>query len=101
MGTLSPPIAALLSLVLPGLGQAAIGRRTRGLSLLAQWNVSDSLTLKSITAYRAGEINLTQLLLATRQVLDTRREVLEAMTELALTRVDLEQAAGWTGETAK
>lgn len=55
----------------------------------------------SAAAYRAGEINLTQLLLATRQVLDTRREVLEAMTELALTRVDLEQAAGWTGETAK
>ena len=50
----------------------------------------------SAAAYRAGEINLTQLLLANRQVLDTRREVLEAMTDLALTRVELEQAAGWT-----
>ncbi|MGX6571254.1 TolC family protein [Cupriavidus necator] len=49
----------------------------------------------SATAYRAGEISLTQLLLATRQVLDTRREVLDALTELALTRVELEQAAGW------
>jgi hypothetical protein len=28
-------------------------------------------------------------------VLDTRREVLEAMTDFALTRVELEQAAGW------
>ncbi len=55
----------------------------------------------STTAYRAGEINLTQLLLATRQLLDTRREVLEAQTELALTRVDLEQAAGWNREVAK
>ncbi len=50
----------------------------------------------SAAAYRAGEISLTQLLLATRQVLDTRREVLEATTELALTRVELEQAAGWS-----
>lgn len=51
----------------------------------------------SAAAYRAGEIDLTRFLLATRQVLDTRREVLEATTELALTRVELEQAAGWTG----
>ncbi|MFZ5508681.1 MAG: TolC family protein [Pseudomonadota bacterium] len=50
----------------------------------------------SAAAYRAGEISLTQLLLAARQVLDTRREVLEATTELALTRVELEQAAGWS-----
>ena len=50
----------------------------------------------SATAYRAGEISLTQLLLATRQVLDTRREVLEAATDLALTRIELEQAAGWS-----
>lgn len=50
----------------------------------------------STAAYRAGEISLTQLLLAARQVLDTRREVLEAMTELALTRVELERAAGWS-----
>ncbi|HCZ15383.1 MAG TPA: TolC family protein [Candidatus Accumulibacter sp.] len=50
----------------------------------------------STAAYRAGEISLTQLLLATRQVLDTRREVLEAMTDLALTRVELELAAAWS-----
>ena len=50
----------------------------------------------STAAYRAGEINLIQMLLATRQVLDTRREVLEAMTDFALTRSELEQTAGWT-----
>ena len=52
----------------------------------------------SAAAYRAGEISLTQLLLATRQILDTRREALEAMTDLALARVELEQAAGWRGQ---
>jgi len=51
----------------------------------------------SAAAYRAGEIGLTQLLLATRQVLDTRREVLEAATDFALTRIELELAAGWRG----
>ncbi len=51
----------------------------------------------SAAAYRAGEISLTQLLLANRQVLDTRREALEAMTDLAMARVELEQAAGWRG----
>lgn len=50
----------------------------------------------STAAYRAGEISLVQMLLATRQVLDTRREVLEAMTDFALTRSELEQAAGWS-----
>ncbi|MBI4291852.1 MAG: TolC family protein [Betaproteobacteria bacterium] len=49
----------------------------------------------STAAYRVGEIGLMQLLLTTRQVLDTRREVLEAMTDFALTRVELERAAGW------
>ena len=88
-------------------------RDTRA-SVLALWQRLDSLRARvrrmeqlvlqrlqenqrlSTAAYRAGEINLTQLLLATRQVLDTRREVLEAITDLALTRVELEQAAGWS-----
>ena len=93
--------------------QAAI-RDTRA-SVLALWQRLDSLRARvlrleqlvlqrlrenqrlSTAAYRAGEINLTQLLLATRQVLDTRREVLDAATDLALTRIELEQAAGWSG----
>ncbi|MFO1425847.1 MAG: TonB-dependent receptor [Steroidobacteraceae bacterium] len=31
--------------------------RNKGVSLLAQWDVSDQLTLKSITAYREGDTN--------------------------------------------
>lgn len=91
----------------------AAGRDTRA-RVLALWQKLDSLRQRtqrldqsvlqrleenqrlSTAAYRAGEISLVQMLLATRQVLDTRREVLEAMTDLALTRSELEQSAGWT-----
>jgi cobalt-zinc-cadmium efflux system outer membrane protein len=91
----------------------AAGRDTRA-RVLALWQKLDSLRHRtqrldqsvlqrleenqrlSTAAYRAGEISLIQMLLATRQVLDTRREVLEAMTDFALTRSELEQAAGWS-----
>ena len=91
----------------------AAGRDTRA-RVLALWQKLDSLRQRtqrldqsvlkrleenqrlSTAAYRAGEISLIQMLLATRQVLDTRREVLEAMTDFALTRSELEQAAGWS-----
>ena len=92
----------------------AAARDTRA-RVLALWQKLDSLRQRvrrmdqsvlqrleenqrlSTAAYRAGEISLVQMLLATRQVLDTRREVLEAMTDFALTRSELEQSAGWTG----
>jgi cobalt-zinc-cadmium efflux system outer membrane protein len=92
----------------------AAGRDTRA-RVLSLWQKLDSLRQRvrrldqsvlqrleenqrlSTAAYRAGEISLVQMLLATRQVLDTRREVLEAMTDFALTRSELEQSAGWTG----
>ena len=51
----------------------------------------------STRAYREGELGLLELLVVMRQVLDGRRDFLEAATEAALTRVALEQAAGWTG----
>lgn len=91
----------------------AAGRDTRA-RVLALWQKLDSLRQRtqrleqsvlqrleenqrlSTAAYRAGEISLVQMLLATRQALDTRREVLEAMTDFALTRSELEQSAGWT-----
>lgn len=91
----------------------ATGRDIRA-RVLALWQKLDSLRQRtqrleqsmlqrleenqrlSTAAYRAGEISLVQMLLATRQVLDTRREALEAMTELALTRSELEQTAGWS-----
>ena len=49
----------------------------------------------SSTSFRAGEIGLLQLLLVNRQVLDGQRDLLDARTELRLTQVSLEAAAGW------
>lgn len=45
-------------------------------------------------AFREGEIGLTELLLINRQVLDGRRDALEAETELRLAQIALERAAG-------
>lgn len=49
----------------------------------------------SSTSFRAGEIGLLQLLLVNRQVLDGQRDLLDARTDLRLTKVSLEAAAGW------
>ena len=49
----------------------------------------------SAISFRAGEIGLLQLLLVNRQVLDGQRDLLDARTELRLTQVALEAAAGW------
>jgi len=49
----------------------------------------------SETALREGEIGIAELLLVNRQVAETRRELLEAETELRLARIALERAAGW------
>lgn len=49
----------------------------------------------SSVSFRAGEIGLLQLLLVNRQVLDGQRDLLDARTELRLTQVELEAAAGW------
>jgi cobalt-zinc-cadmium efflux system outer membrane protein len=49
----------------------------------------------SSVSFRAGEIGLLQLLLVNRQVLDGQRDLLDARTELRLTQVSLEAAAGW------
>lgn len=46
-------------------------------------------------AFRAGEIGLAEILLVNRQVLEGRRDALEAETELRLAQVALERAAGW------
>ena len=46
-------------------------------------------------ALREGEIGITELLLVNRQVAETRRDLLEAETELRQARVALERAAGW------
>ena len=49
----------------------------------------------SSVSFRAGEIGLLQLLLVNRQVLDGQRDLLDARTELRLTKVALESTSGW------
>lgn len=51
----------------------------------------------STVSYRAGEIGLLQLLVVNRQLLDARRDYLDAVTEFIQTRIVLEQTAGLTG----
>lgn len=50
----------------------------------------------SSTAYKAGEIGLLQLLLVNRQLLDARRDYLDAFGDFIQTRIALEQMAGWS-----
>jgi cobalt-zinc-cadmium efflux system outer membrane protein len=52
----------------------------------------------SLKALQAGEIGLSQFLLVRRQVLDGRRDLLEARTDLRLVRIALEAAGGWPSE---
>lgn len=53
----------------------------------------------SQVAYREGEIDLLQLLLVNRQVLDGQRDLLDAQSALQMTRIALESAAGWPRHT--
>nr|WP_288119586.1 TolC family protein [Thiomonas sp.] len=57
-------------------------------------SLEENQRLSSIS-FRTGEIGLLQLLLVNRQVLDGQRDLLDARTELRLTQVALEAAAGW------
>lgn len=52
-------------------------------------------------ALREGEIGLAQQILINRQLLDGRRDFVEAITELRTTRIALEQAAGVTEPPAR
>ncbi len=61
-------------------------------SALPALEENQRLSLKSL---QAGEIGLMQLLLVNRQVLDGRRDLIDAETELRMTRIALQQAAGW------
>ncbi|HVY06975.1 MAG TPA: TolC family protein [Burkholderiales bacterium] len=51
----------------------------------------------STISFRAGEIGLVQLLVVTRQLVDGRRDYLDAMSELVETRIALERTAGVFG----
>jgi cobalt-zinc-cadmium efflux system outer membrane protein len=54
----------------------------------------------SVKSLQAGEIGLFQLLLVNRQVLDGRRDLIDAQTELRLVTVALQQTVGWPDATA-
>ena len=79
MQSLSARIAALQQTVLPALEE------------------NQRLSVKSL---QAGEISLVQLLLVNRQVLDGRRDLIDALTEMRAARIALDLAAGWPDASA-
>jgi cobalt-zinc-cadmium efflux system outer membrane protein len=46
-------------------------------------------------SFEVGEIGTAEVLLATRQLIELRRDTIEAQAELALTIAQIEQVAGW------
>jgi cobalt-zinc-cadmium efflux system outer membrane protein len=46
-------------------------------------------------SFEVGEIGIAEVLLATRQLIELRRDAIEAQAQLAVMRAELEQAAGW------
>lgn len=58
-------------------------------------SLDENLSL-STKAYRAGEIGILQLITVNRQVLDARRDFLDAVSEFHNVRFALEAAAGYT-----
>lgn len=55
----------------------------------------------SAKALSAGEISLVQLLLVNRQLLEGRRDLIDAQSELRLTQIDLMRLAGLPGTTGE
>jgi cobalt-zinc-cadmium efflux system outer membrane protein len=90
-----------------------VAQRDTGADVAALWQKRESLNARvaalestilptlqenqalSAKARQAGEIGLVQLLLVNRQLLEGRRDLIEALAELRLTQIALEQAAGW------
>ena len=52
----------------------------------------------SLVSYRAGAIGILELLLANRQVVEGRRDAIEAATELSTVESQVKGAAGWFPE---
>lgn len=77
----------------------SLGARVQRLTEVVQPKLDDNQRL-SAKAYREGEIGLLQLIVVNRQVLDGRRDLLDARTELRLANIALEAAAGWSGNRA-
>ena len=90
-----------------------VAQRDTGADVAALWQQRESLNARvaalestilptlqenqalSAKARQAGEIGLVQLLLVNRQLLEGRRDLIEALAELRLTQIALNQAAGW------
>ena len=70
---------------------AAGGRRELERTALPALEDNESLALKS---FEAGEIDLGELLLIRREILETRLAYLERLLDASLTRFELEAAAG-------
>lgn len=73
--------------------------RVRRLEANVQTSLDQNQQL-SAKSYRAGEIGLLQLIVVNRQVLDGRRDLIDARSELRLATIALETEAGWTGTGA-
>lgn len=73
--------------------------RVRRLEANVQTSLDQNQQL-SAKSYRAGEIGLLQLIVVNRQVLDGRRDLIDARSELRLATIALETEAGWTGAGA-
>lgn len=75
----------------------SVEARLQRLSGTVLASLDENLSL-STKAYRAGEIGILQLVVVNRQVLDARRDYLEALAGFVQARIALEQAAGWSPE---
>ncbi len=64
-------------------------------SVLPALQDNEQLSLKS---QRAGQIGLLELIVVSRQSLDARRDLIDALADYQSTRIALELAAGWPQE---
>ena len=67
-------------------------------SVLPALQDNQQLSLKS---QRAGQIGLLELIVVSRQGLDARRDLIDALADYQNTRIALELAAGWPQEEAR
>lgn len=79
------------------LGQ--LRERTKRLEAVVVPSLAENQRL-SLAALRAGEINVTQFLLARRQALEAQRDLADARAQTVLARLELEAAAGWSASPA-
>lgn len=74
--------------------------RVRRLQELVLPALADNQRL-STKSQRAGQIGLLELIVVSRQTLDARRDLIDALTDFQTTRLSLELAAGWSPEGIK